>query len=70
MTLSVEWSLDGGTTFGPADPVDAFTAVTNVATGVKVKLFDVKGPHYRVVWTITGTTPSFTFKLLEHANVD
>lgn len=58
LTLSVEWSQDG-TTFGAADPADAFTAVT--AAGTKTKSFVVKGATYRLVWTIGGTTPSFTF---------
>lgn len=59
MTLSVEWSHDGGNTFAQADTADTFTAIT--AAGAKVKAFPVKGEHFRLVWTITGTTPSFTF---------
>jgi hypothetical protein len=52
--------MDGGTTFATPDgTADAFTALT--AAGVKVKQFALKAPHYRLVWTITGTTPSFTF---------
>jgi hypothetical protein len=58
MTLSVEWSHDG-TTFAASDPADVFTAVT-AATNV-VKAFANKAPFFRLVWTITGTTPSFTF---------
>lgn len=65
MTLSVEWSQDGGTTFGQADPADAFTAITAAAT--KAKTFAVKGNSYRIVWTITGTTPSFTFSIRAQA---
>lgn len=63
MTLSVEWSFDGGVTFAPGDPVDAFTAQT--ATGNLAKRFAVKGNAYRVTWTISGTTPSFTFSVTE-----
>ena len=59
MTLSVEWSQDGGATFAQADPADTFTAITAAAT--KAKSFTIKGSHYRLVWTISGTTPSFTF---------
>lgn len=59
MTLSLQWSHDGGTTWADADPVDGFTAIT--ATGPKVKDFAVKAPHVRLAWAITGTTPSFTF---------
>lgn len=59
MTLTVEWSVDGGVTFLKGDPVDTFTAIT--AVGTAVKSFTPKGNAYRVTWTITGTTPSFTF---------
>lgn len=59
MTLSVEWSNDG-TTFAQVDgTADTFAAMT--ASGAKVKAFAVKGAWFRLVWTITGTTPSFTF---------
>lgn len=58
MTLSVEWSHDG-TNFAVGDTADTFTALTAAAN--KVKQFDVKGEWFRLVWTITGTTPSFTF---------
>lgn len=58
LTLSVEWSFDG-VNFLKGDPVDAFTAVT--AVGGAAKSFTPKGMAYRVTWTITGTTPSFTF---------
>lgn len=61
MTLSVQWSNDAGTTWFDADPADAFTAIT--ATGNKVKQVTVKAPAFRVLYTITGTTPSFTFSL-------
>lgn len=61
MTVSVEWSQDGGTTFAQADPADQFTALTAAAT--KAKNFVIKGNAYRVVWTISGTTPSFTFSV-------
>ncbi len=62
LTLSVEWSNDG-TVFATPEVADAFTALTAVA--IKVKAFERKAAFYRVVWTITGTTPSFTFKLDE-----
>lgn len=64
MTASVEWSSDGGTTFMQSDPADAFTAIT--AAAKKVKAFSIKARHYRIVWTITGTTPSFTFSVREY----
>src|SRR5690242_21111593 len=58
-TFSVEWSNDEGATWAQAETPDAFTALT--ATGNKVKDFTVKGRLMRLVWTISGTTPSFTF---------
>lgn len=64
MALSVEWSTDGGTTFCTGDPADAFTALT--AAGKVCKQFSAKSNVYRIVWTITGTTPSFTFSVREY----
>lgn len=58
MVVGLDWSLDGTTWFA-ADPADAFTAVTT--TGAVAKSFSVKGKFARTKWTITGTTPSFTF---------
>ena len=60
MTVTVEWSTDGATFFA-TDTADSFAAVT--AAAKKTKAFEVKGDWYRVVWTITGTTPSFTFSV-------
>lgn len=58
LDLSVQWSADG-TTFFAAQPADAFTQITT--TGGAAKVFDVKAAFYRLLWTIGGTTPSFTF---------
>jgi hypothetical protein len=58
MVLSLQWSVDGAV-WASADPADAFTAVT--ATGAVVKTFQIKAPLYRLAWSVTGTTPSFTF---------
>lgn len=64
LVLSVEWSTDGGTTFCAAETPDAFTALTT--TGKVCKQFRAKSNFYRLVWTITGTTPSFTFSAREY----
>lgn len=66
LDLTVEWSQDGGTDFGASEA--AADAFTQVATGTslphrKVRKFSKKGDHYRIVWTIAGTTPSFTFEV-------
>ena len=58
LDLSVEWSADG-TNFFAAQAADTFTQITGISGGSKS--FDVKGPFYRVKWTIGGSTPSFTF---------
>lgn len=58
LDLTVEWSMDG-TNFGAAQAADSFTQFT--ATGRAFKQFSIKAPFYRLVWTIGGTTPSFTF---------
>jgi hypothetical protein len=57
VTFTVEWSNDG-TNFAQADTPDTFTAITGAVNHVKD--FSVKGVYLRLVWTITGTTPSFT----------
>lgn len=66
MTLSIQWSVDG-TNFGNNDgSTDAFAAVT--ATGNVTKSIPVRAPYMQLVWTITGTTPSFTFTVLDVAS--
>lgn len=59
LAFSVEWSNDGTTWFA-ADPADTFTAITTAPTRA-AKAFTVKGETWRLVWAITGTSPSFTF---------
>lgn len=63
LDLKLQYSHDGGTSWADAEAADTFTQIT--AAKVVAKRFDVKGPHYRVVWTIGGTTPSFTFTISE-----
>ncbi|MGZ4519170.1 MAG: hypothetical protein ACXVGA_00975 [Mycobacteriaceae bacterium] len=65
--FKVQWSQDA-VNWADADPVDAFTAVT--ATGNVVKNFMAKADFFRLVWTITGTTPSFTFSATAVASSD
>ena len=60
MAVTVEWTNDG-INFAQADPADTFTAMTVV--GAKVARFSQKALGYRVVWTLTGTTPNFTFDI-------
>lgn len=62
MTLSMVrgWRV----TFADADPADAFTAIT--AASNKAKSFSIKGQFFQLVWTITGTTPSFTFSAVAY----
>lgn len=58
LTVEVQWSNDG-TTYASAATPDTFTAIT--AAGAVVKQFPIKGRFARLKYTVTGTTPSFTF---------
>ena len=59
LDTTIEWSFDG-TNFAVVDGTqDLLAQVT--AAAKKVKTFTVRAQWYRIVWTITGTTPSFTF---------
>lgn len=64
LALSVEWSNDASNFATPDGTADTFTALT--ATAEKVKAFERKAKFYRLVWAITGTTPSFTFLIYEY----
>lgn len=59
MTVKVQWTNDGGVTWFDAETPDTFTALT--AAGKVTKVFTIKGLGARLVYTISGTTPSFTF---------
>lgn len=62
MTLSLQWSNDG-VNFGSVDGTpDTFQPITT-ATTVE-KQVTAKGLYMQVVWTITGTSPSFTFLII------
>lgn len=65
LDVSVEWSMDGGTTFAASDPVDSFASITRAINVTET--YTIKAPHYRVVFAIGGTTPSFTFSVAEYA---
>lgn len=57
MDLRIDWSLDGTTWYNVADTFTQIGAVT----GAFFKQLIVKAPYYRLVWTLGGTTPSYTF---------
>lgn len=66
MVLGVSWSVDGtnfGTNDGAADVFASVTAVGNV-----VKSIPVRAPYMQLTWTLGGTTPSFTFSVLDVAS--
>jgi hypothetical protein len=67
LAISIEWSMDG-VNFAPGDPVDTMTAITAAVS--RIKVFEAKAPYYRVVWGITGGTPSITFSVWEWVNAD
>ncbi len=59
LDLEVEWSPDG-TNFGKDS--DTFTQITVV--GVFVKVFTVKAPIWRLLYTIGGTGVDLDFKVV------
>lgn len=66
LDVTVEWSMDG-TNFGQGQPSDAFTQVTTTVPTRVVKQFNTKAPYFRVVYTIGGTTPNYTFQVTRYA---
>jgi len=65
LTVEVQWSNDG-TTFVSAGTPDTFTAIT--AAGTAQKSMTVKGRYVRLKYTVSGTTPSFTFDALGYGS--
>lgn len=54
-----QWSFDGGTSWSTSDGGgDTWNAIT--ANGQKMRQSTIKGPLFRLNYTITGTTPTFT----------
>ncbi len=60
LDVSLEWSNDATNFHAPAS---ADTLAQLTTTGGEAKSFTAKGRYVRAVWTIGGTTPSFTFTL-------
>ena len=63
LALSIEWSNDTTSWATPDGTADTFTAITGITQ--KVKTFERKAKFYRIVWAITGGTPSITFSITE-----
>lgn len=63
MTVSVDTSTDGSTGW---TSVGTFAAQTTTTAGVR-KMFTGLDRFARVSWTISGTTPSFTFSVVGEA---
>jgi hypothetical protein len=63
LVLEVQWSMDG-TVFASTDTPDVFAAITTATP--KLKTFPMRAPFYRLVWTITGGTPSLTFSIARY----
>ena len=61
LDCKLQWSHDNGTTWAEASSADSLAQKT--AAGNEVKEFTAKGSHLRVVSTIGGTTPSFTYSV-------
>lgn len=62
VTFSVQWSEDG-TNFAAPQTAQSFSAIT--AAGNAIAQFPALGPYWRLVWTVSGTTPSFTFSVYQ-----
>lgn len=66
LALSISWS-DDGTNFGANDgAADTFASVT--AVGNVVKTIPVRAPYMQLTWTLGGTSPSFTFSVIDAAS--
>jgi hypothetical protein len=59
LDLSIEWSMDG-VVFAVPQPVDSFTQILGTTPKV-IKQFATKAPFFRLVWTLGGTSPNYTF---------
>jgi hypothetical protein len=59
MTIIPQWSHNG-TDWFDSNPGENMSP-DFTATAKRAKTFQVKAPYFRVVWSIGGTTPSFTF---------
>ena len=70
LDIVVEWSSDTGTTWFGVETAQSFTQIaqTGGADQNVVKQFDVMAPTYRLVITLAGTTPDFTFAV-DHVGV-
>lgn len=62
VTVTVQWSMDGGTTWSDADATaaDAFTALT-LSGQVFIKRFNIKAPLLRLKEVTTGTSPTLSY---------
>lgn len=62
LVITGQWSFDGGVSWSSSDGGgDTWNAIT--ANGQKMRQHTIKGPLFRLGYTITGTTPSFTIKV-------
>lgn len=60
LVVLIEDTLDGGTTWNPLLTFAAATGVTRQVMNLTTPFSD----DLRASWTITGTTPSFTFSVV------
>ena len=63
LDIDLEWSPDLGTTWFQEETPQTFTTIlqTGGADQNIVKQFNANAPTYRLVFTLAGTTPDFTF---------
>ena len=65
LDISLEWSMDDGSTYAIPAAAPAFAQVLEV-DGAQVEVFPILGTSYRLVYDIEGTgSPSYTFSVTE-----
>src|SRR5215216_2128641 len=61
LAVKVQWSMDAGATWSETETTpDQFTTFSDVVQ-TRVKSFPVRAPLARVVGTVGGTTPTYTY---------
>ena len=64
MDLAIQWSPDGTLFMVPEVGADIFGQMTQPeGAQTALKSFTILASWYQVVWTLAGTTPSFTFSI-------
>jgi hypothetical protein len=63
MSVFLQDSLDGGTTWANIPGASAGPITSSASSPISSAYVGAFGPKVRILWTITGTSPSFTFSV-------